>query len=426
MGCTGWSGADAGASAERRAIPPLEGSGPVKRAVLVESPSHGFWEPAELPPSGVLAQQRRHGVVAARLREPQHPWLAEVAGRAWADPATASTLVAVAPAACETIGEAVLAARPSAPTERTTDGVAVWEALAGCPAPLREGWAAHPQGLELRPVPGPPDPLLDDLPSLMRFGPPPTEWAERYPLHLEALARAAARCVEHDDDVLVAERCLTGLATLDRPAGAALAEGLIARADAIEVPIARELVRWPTAAARDAELATLGLGPVVDTPSPHGEVLVDRLAAHGRAWRLHPSMYQEVHLQHLLESLSIEGVVVDSLHPTDASPRSWTALYVHHGGDRWRALLDGWTIDAEQLVGIANAVADRTDAAERLLLVEHVDGPRVLMGTEAALDTLVEAQLVYTPAPRERWSKQVEPSQDTGLSGTLMELLEAE
>ena len=227
-------------------------------------------------------------------------------------------------------------------------------------------------------------------------------------------------------DVLVAERCLTGLATLDRPAGAALAEGLIARADAIEVPIARELVRWPTAAARDAELATLGLGPVVDTPSPHGEVLVDRLAAHGRAWRLHPSMYQEVHLQHLLESLSIEGVVVDSLHPTDASPRSWTALYVHHGGDRWRALLDGWTIDAEQLVGIANAVADRTDAAERLLLVEHVDGPRVLMGTEAALDTLVEAQLVYTPAPRERWSKQVEPSQDTGLSGTLMELLEAE
>ena len=65
MGCTGWSGADAGASAERRAIPPLEGSGPVKRAVLVESPSHGFWEPAELPPSGVLAQQRRHGVVAA-------------------------------------------------------------------------------------------------------------------------------------------------------------------------------------------------------------------------------------------------------------------------------------------------------------------------------------------------------------------------
>jgi len=409
----------------RAAVPPPLGDGAVKRAVVTTAPATARpWEPSSLPDTDNLLTTQRAGVVAARMREPGHPWLSEVAERAQTEPALGDLWLERDEAACQQLGAALLAATPA---DGPPSPVA-WSGLLSCPESLRAQWASDPR-LEtlapmLDPAQGPrPDPLLDDLPSLVRWGPPPSTWPARYPRHLRAIRQAAEDCVLHESNLLSAERCLAGLAAVDRPAAVAQAEALVARSEGMELPVARELIRWPTVADRDRELDSLGLGPSDPSGGEGAAVLIDALQADGHALRAHPSRYPEVHLASLLQALGIDGVVIDSRQPTPDHPQGWLALHAHHDAQRLAVLSDRWGVDSEQIVGLANVLADRADVPHRAALVEHVDGPAVLVGPEAALEALNEARVVYVPEPRERWFKDIGDPTDTGLTGVLEELL---
>ena len=80
LACTGWG--DSADEPSGRAAIATEGAGAVRRAVVVRSPSANLWEPLEPPSAEALLEQRREGVVAVRLREPDHPWLPTIAAAA--------------------------------------------------------------------------------------------------------------------------------------------------------------------------------------------------------------------------------------------------------------------------------------------------------------------------------------------------------
>ncbi len=382
----------------RVAVPAVIGSGPVKRAVVMTSPSRGLWSPATLPPVEQLRAQGRLGVVTARVRDPAHPWAEQVRTALIDDPSAWPLALTERIDGCDAL-QAALAEAPAAS----------WRALLGCPtAWLEERRATVPEAA--RPWLLPPadaDPLAD-LDALIGGMEPPHEVVARFPLHRAALGGAFARCADDDDRSPVQRsRCLWGVALTDPARAARLAPA--ARQRDPDDPVARSLTAWSTPNELSDALDDLGLANEPGAAEPE---LIAELARRGRVGSRVPGEV-ESQLASLLERLGIEGVVIDSLHPATDAGTSEMALHAHVGDRRLRVMLDPWHRDREVIVGFANALADHVDADERLLLIVHGGIELEIAGPEDSLVALVDEGWVTPLPPHVPGGEQVP---DTGLN----------